>query len=100
MRMKRRARSGATSVEFAFVAPVALTLILGVMVGGLAVFRFQEIATLAREAARYASVHGAQYAKETGNTAATPQSVYDNVISAKAVILDLSQLTYSVTWNT
>src|SRR5262245_46832145 len=100
MRSRSNSRHGATAVEFAFVAPVALVILLGLIIGGMAVFRFQEIATLAREAARYASVHGAMYAQEQNQPAATPQSIYDNVIVPKEVILDLSQLTYSVTWNT
>ena len=100
MRCRPGSRHGATTVEFAFVAPVALVLLLGIIIGGLAVFRFQEIATLAREAARYASVHGTEYARENRLPAATAQSIYDNVIAAKGVCLDLSALTYSVTWNT
>jgi hypothetical protein len=55
---------------------------------------------LAREGARYASVHGGQYQLETGNTAATPQDVYNNAIAPYAVNLDFSQLSYTVTWNT
>src|SRR6266404_7733612 len=57
----RAARPGATVVEFAVVAPVTFLLILGLIVGGLGVFRYQEVAHLAREATRYASTHGGQY---------------------------------------
>ena len=87
-------------VEFAIVAPAVFVLIFGVLIGGLGVARYQQLAYLAREASRYASVHGAQYATETGQTAATPTMVYDSVIARKAVGLNLSKLTYSVTWNT
>jgi hypothetical protein len=63
------------------------------------VFRYQEVASLAREGARYASVHGAQYAKVSGNPAATPADVYNYAILPKIVALDPAHLTYSVTWN-
>jgi Flp pilus assembly protein TadG len=87
-------------VECAIVFPLACLLLFGLIIGGLGVFRYQEMAHLAREAARYASVHGALYAQETGKPAATDQDVYDNVILPNAFTLDPNQLNYSVTWNT
>src|SRR5205807_1052801 len=66
----------------------------------MGIFRYQEVANLAREGARYASVHGYQYAYEnTGKTAATPTDIYNNAILPQAVCLDSDKLTYSVTWN-
>jgi Flp pilus assembly protein TadG len=92
-------RRGSVATESVVVVPVLLTLILGTLVGGYGVFRYQQIALLAREGARYASVHGGQYQLETGNTAAASQDVYNNAILPYAVNLDLSQLAYTVTWN-
>ena len=69
------------------------------LVGGLGVFRYVELASLAREASRQASVHGTGYANDTGNSAWSAADVYNNVIQPKAFILDLTKLTYSVTWN-
>ena len=60
------ARRGATSVEFAIVASTVLLLLIGLIVGALGVFRYQEIARLAREGARYAAVRGEAYARTTG----------------------------------
>jgi Flp pilus assembly protein TadG len=100
MRLHDKPRSGATLVEFAVVAPITFLLVLGLIIGGLGVFRYQEMAHLSREASRWASVHGAQYAKETGNPAATPNDVYQQVIAREAAALDLSKLNYSVIWNT
>lgn len=100
MRLRLQSRKGGTLIEFAIVAPLAFLLLLGLIVGGLGVARYQQIAYLAREASRYASVHGSQYAADTGHPAATSTMVYDSVIARKAVGLDLSRLTYSVTWNT
>jgi Flp pilus assembly protein TadG len=89
------------TVEAAFVLPIALFLILGLVVGGMGVFRYQETAWAAREGARYACVRGAQYATEVpGATAATPQDVYNNAILPSLISIDPSQVSYSVTWNT
>jgi Flp pilus assembly protein TadG len=92
-------RHGAVALEFAIVAPVTFLLTLGLIVAAMGVSSYQEVAFLTGESARWASVHGTQYAQETGNSAATAQDVYNNVIAPKAVTLDLSKLTYSVTWN-
>jgi Flp pilus assembly protein TadG len=93
------ARSGAAMMEFAIVAPISFLLLLGLMIGGLGIFRYQQVARLSRDAARWASVHGTQYAQDTQSTAATPQDVYNQVIAPNAATLDLSKLTYTVTWN-
>jgi Flp pilus assembly protein TadG len=102
MRVRRYhyARSGATAVEFAVIAPVTFLLLLGMIIGGLGIFRYQQVARLSRDAARWASVHGTQYAHDTNTPAATAQDVYNQVIAPNATGLDLSKLTYSVTWNT
>jgi Flp pilus assembly protein TadG len=100
MRLNSTPRRGATVVEFAIVGPVALFLLIGLVVAGMGTFRYQEVAYLARQASRYASVHGTRYASETGQPAATAQDVYNNAIAGQNVGLDLSQLNYSVTWNT
>ncbi len=93
-------RGAGVATESVVVVPVLLFLILATLAGGYGVFRYQQIALLAREGARYASVHGGQYQLETGNPAATPQDVYNNAIVPYAVNIDLSQLSYTVTWNT
>ena len=100
MRSQQTSRRAASLVEFAFVAPLTFLLLLGLVIGGMGVVRYQQVAWLAREASRWASVHGAQYARETGNPAATANDVYQQVIAQEATALDLSKLSYSVTWNT
>ncbi len=92
-------RRGVSATESAVVLPILIFLILATIVGGYGIFRYQQLAMLAREGARYASVHGGMYQSETGNAAATPQDVYTNAIVPYAT-LDLTQLTYSVVWNT
>ena len=91
---------GATTVEFAICCPIVFFFVFATIVGGLGVFRYQQTAELAREAARWASVHGGQYPEETGNPAATAQDIYTNAIQPAAATLNLSKLSYQVTWNT
>jgi Flp pilus assembly protein TadG len=98
-RRKVNRRSGASAVEFAVVAPITLLMIIGLFVGGTGIFRDQEVASLAREASRWASVHGTQYAAASGKPAATAADVYNQVIAPKAVILNPADISYSVTWN-
>jgi hypothetical protein len=87
-------------VECAFVYPVVFLLLLALLVGAAGIFRYSQLASLTREAARYASVHGAQYAKEMKVTAPAPADIYNNVILSTAVAFDTSQLNYSITYNT
>jgi Flp pilus assembly protein TadG len=93
-------RRGALAVEAAFVLPVTFALIGALVIMGMGVFRYQQVATLAREGARYASVHGTQYAADTGNPAAAAADVYNNAIAPMAIGLNPNNLTYSVSWNT
>lgn len=92
-------RRGTTTVELAITCPIAFFLIFATIVGGLGVFRYQQVAALAREGARWASVHGTEYEMDTGKPAATAQDIFDKAIQPMAVALDATQLTYSVTWN-
>jgi hypothetical protein len=100
MRLGRSNRKAATMVECAVIYPLTFLLLLGLIVGAMGMFRYQQIANLARETARYASVHGAYYARDSGLTAPSPSDIYNAVIVPEAVDLDLTQLTYSITYNT
>jgi Flp pilus assembly protein TadG len=99
MRISSARRSGATTVECAIVFPVTFLLIVGLVVGAAGMFRYQEMSHLARQGARYASVHGTQWQKDTGLPAATPQDIYDNAIAPGAMGLDQTRLSYTVTWD-
>jgi Flp pilus assembly protein TadG len=92
-------RRGASLVEFALIAPVFFLFVVGLVVGGFGVVRYQQVASLAREASRYASVRGYKYAQVTGLPAATPDDIYNNVILPGSVALDPAALSYSVTWQ-
>ena len=101
IRLPSRRRSAATIVECAIVYPVLFLFLLGLAIGGAGIFRYQEVAALAREAARYGSTHGAQYRSDAGEPVGTPSDwstdIYNNAISPNIVALDPSSLSYSVT---
>ena len=99
MLMKTIPRRAATALECALVYPVIFFFVIGMLVGAMGMFRYQEVAWLAREGARYASVHGAKYQAVTGNAAATASDVYTNAILPKITGLDPNNLSYQVTWN-
>jgi Flp pilus assembly protein TadG len=92
-------RRGTTTTEFAITCPIAFFIIFAIIVGGLGVFRYQQVASAAREGARWASVHGGQYAQDTGRPAAMPSDVYTNAILPAATALNAANLSYSVTWD-
>jgi Flp pilus assembly protein TadG len=94
-----RQRRGAALVEAAMAYNAFFLLIIGIIVVGLGVFRYQQVAWLAREGARYASVRGAQFAQETGKAAATTTDI-SNYVKGKAAGLDTTNLTVTTTWNT
>src|SRR5262245_805380 len=100
-------RRGAHLVECAIIFNLVLVLLIGLVVGAMGVFRYQQMAYLAREAARYAAVHGGQYQRE--NAAAITQGtlpnvtsdyIKQNVILGRASNLDASQLRVNITINT
>jgi Flp pilus assembly protein TadG len=88
-------RRGTTVVEVAVTAPLAFLLILGLIIGSLGAFRFQQVAHLAREGASYASVRGPRYQQRTGRPAATSADVLSNAILPLAAGLNPSALTCS-----
>jgi len=99
MRLRYNPRRAATVVECAFVYPITFLFVVGLLVGSMGMFRYQQIASLSREASRYASVHGTLYAKDANVTAPTPADIYAAAVVDKAVALDLSQLSPSITYE-
>ena len=91
-------RRGVQAVEAAIVLPVVMMLILGTCSTAMGVYYYQLVATLAHEGARYASVHGSQYAQYGPPVQAS--DIYINAIKPMAVGLNLSNLTYQVQWGT
>ena len=96
----RRRRRGAAAVEMAVVLPLLILLLIGLCVAELGAFRYHQIAALAHESARWASVHGKEYAKQTNSSIATSQDIFDHVIKPRAMGLDLNKITQEVDWDT
>lgn len=99
-----RRRRGSVLVESAVIYPVVFLLLLGLMVGGMGVFYYQQMAWLAREGARYASVRGAQYGRDqaaakTGKTSITDADL-QTYLRDMAVISDSENITVTTNWNT
>lgn len=90
-------RRGMSVVECAAVLPVTILLLMGTIVMSLGVFRYQQIQSLAREGARYASVRGPAYAQATGNPQASASAVESYVQSLSVGLngLKCSSVSYS-----
>jgi Flp pilus assembly protein TadG len=92
-------RRGTTALECAVVYPVAILLLLGTVIVGLGIFRYQQLLSLAREGARYASVHGPLYASENSQSVASTSTVL-TYVQGLAVALDglnCTAVSYSAT---
>jgi hypothetical protein len=103
----QRPRRGTHVIECAVVYPITFFLVLATFIGGMGIFRYQEIAYLTREAARYASTHGGQYAKEfnqqiVGGTLPTVSKSYivNNVVDPQVTWMDTTKLNVNITFNT
>jgi Flp pilus assembly protein TadG len=99
MRLRSHSRPATTTVELAVIGSATIVILLGLLTGGLGIFRYQQVARLARDASRWASVHGTDYANDTKNPAATAQDIYNQAIAPNATALSLNHLNYSVAWN-
>jgi hypothetical protein len=95
-------RRAATVLECAIILPVTFFLMFGLVVGAMGVFRYSEVCTLARDAARYGSTHGHQYRVDAGLPIGTftdwSSDIYNNAIQPNIVALDPSQLSYQVSY--
>lgn len=92
-------RRGVSIVEMAIIGPVFVFLLIGMVVGGLGVFRYQQVAALTYESARWASVHGSNYSRVTGKPRADSESLLTDVIYPRASGLDVSKLTCELVWS-
>ncbi|HJZ53871.1 MAG TPA: TadE/TadG family type IV pilus assembly protein [Gemmataceae bacterium] len=100
MLQRRVRRSGATLVEGALIYPVVFLVTLGLVLLGIAVFRYQQVAHLAREGARWAAVHGARYSEENPTLPpGTPDNIFEYGIKPRAAGLDLKPSDVTVVWT-
>jgi Flp pilus assembly protein TadG len=88
-----RRRRAAVTVETAVVLPVFLFLLLMLVVGGIGVFRYQQVGMLAREGTRWTSVRGSAWQLDTGQTSPTEQEILQKAVVPMAVGMDVSKIT-------
>ena len=92
-------RTGAAVVELAIIYSALFLVLFGLILGAIAVFRYQQVAQLAREGSRYAAVHGYNWATENSQLATTPNDVYEKAVRPRATSMDPSKMTCSVAWD-
>jgi hypothetical protein len=98
-RPTRTRRRAAVLAEAGLVYPLIALLTLGVTVLAMGVYYYFQVAALAREGARYASVHGGQYHQETGNAMATQSTVLSTAIVPKAAGFNTGNLSNTLAWD-
>ncbi|WP_020474685.1 TadE/TadG family type IV pilus assembly protein [Zavarzinella formosa] len=91
-------RTAAITVEGAIVIPVFLLLLLVIVVGGTGIFQYEQVACQSREAARWASVRGGDYQRETSLASPTANDILQQVVLPLAANMDPSHLTLTVEW--
>ena len=96
---QRKRRTGATLVETAVIYPVLFVVVFSIIILGIGVARYQQVAHAAREGARWAAVHGDRYSQELGVPAATADDIYRNAILPQAGGMSPPSLSYSVNWD-
>lgn len=93
-------RPGAAVVELAIIYSVLFLLLFGLILGAIAIFRYQQVAQVAREGSRWASVHGYTWAVENKQPFTTPQDVYEKAVRPRATNMDPARTTCEVAWDT
>ena len=91
-------RRGVVAIEGAVVYSAFLALVFMLVIGGAGVFRYQLVAALASEAARFGSVRGSAFADETQSASPTAQEIYDRAVAPLVIGMDRSKLTLRVEW--
>jgi TadE-like protein len=103
-RIRGPRRRGASAVELAFICPVVLFLFFALGFGAMGVFRYQEVAHLARKGARYASTHGGFYHSEgidtrTGVPSISTSDQMRTYLLPYCTLLDPNSLTVNLSYT-
>jgi Flp pilus assembly protein TadG len=91
-----RKRRGALAVEGSIVYSVLFILLLGLIVGGIGVFRYQQTACLAREGARWASLHGSDWQTENDQQTTTQDQILQQGVLPFAAGMDPASVSIQV----
>ncbi|CAN0462008.1 unnamed protein product, partial [Phaeothamnion confervicola] len=95
----RRRRRGIVLAEAGIIYSVAISLVMGAIVIGFGIFRFQQIPNLAGEGARWASIRATTDQDGANGVGPTAQEVLENAVFVKMVMIDKSKLTSTLVWN-
>lgn len=104
MRRSPMLRRGVVSTEFAFVAPILFMILLGILLGAIAIFRYQEMAWLAREGARYASTRNRQWATDASTTSGSTKTSLTEAelrtyLQSRVFLIPADDLTVTAVWQ-
>lgn len=88
--------TGSTLAEFAFVLPLLLVMIFGVVDFGRALYAYHFVSDSAREATRWASVRGFQCTDLPGACPAKPTDIKNFVVSTAPMGINVSPSTLIV----
>jgi Flp pilus assembly protein TadG len=91
-------RRGVVALEGAIVYPVFVLVLLLLVVGGVTVFRYQQVAMLSQEASRWVSVRGSDWAKATDSESPTESEIRAEVVLPLAAGMKPTDLTVKVEW--
>src|SRR5262245_16809235 len=91
-------RRAAMAVEAAVVYPVVMLLFAALVLGGVAVFRYEQVACQAREAARLASVRGVNWQVETNQSSPTKQQILQLAVLPLAAGMDPAKISIEIKW--
>ena len=98
LKPRHLSRRAAMTVEAAVVYPVVIVLFLTLILGGMAVFRYQQVACQARDAARWAAVRGTDWAAETNQSSPTKEQILQQAVLPLAAGMDTSKVALQVQW--
>ncbi len=99
-RDRSRARRGGVLLETAIVMPAMIGLFLGMCIMGLGIYRYNEIAYLARVGSRWAAVHGPTYQADRKASVPTVSDVLNQAVIPKMSGLSQARLSGYLSWNT
>ena len=88
------------TVEAAVVYPLLFLLLFGLIVGGICVFRYQQVVLLSREAARYACVRGSDSSQQTnpGQPSPTAAQITQQVVLPMSAGMEPDKVTVQIQW--
>jgi hypothetical protein len=99
-------RTAALTLECVVIYPVFFFIVLATFIGGMGIFQYQQIGHVAREAARYASTHGGEYAQENASAISgnklpnvTEDYLKKNVVTPQLTWIDTSRVQQTVMFN-